>query len=188
MASGVLKKIDEFSVTSEIASVTIGGGSNASSGTNAVIDNSYNVYMFTFNDVVCATDDKNLLFQLNKASDNSIDSTSNYDSSGAIMTDNSGTLTAFYGANQAAPTFASSQGTGTGEAAAGTFYLFQFSESAQYSFWTVDTVYVDKTPNQRSYTGGAKQSVEQATNGITMTWEDNANFADGHFVLYGLDS
>ena len=43
--SGSLIKVDEFTVTSALSDVIIGGGSSGSSTENFAIDNTYDVYV-----------------------------------------------------------------------------------------------------------------------------------------------
>jgi hypothetical protein len=43
--AGSLIKVDEFTISSPVASVILGGGSSGSSGLNASIDSTYDVYM-----------------------------------------------------------------------------------------------------------------------------------------------
>ena len=41
-----LNLVDEFTVSSNVSSLIIGGGSSGSSTLNFAIDNTYNIYMF----------------------------------------------------------------------------------------------------------------------------------------------
>ena len=55
--SGSLIKIDEFTVSSAVASVIIGGGSSGSSGLNASIDSTYDVYKLVISNLLPSVDD-----------------------------------------------------------------------------------------------------------------------------------
>lgn len=50
--SGSLVLVDEFTVSSGVANVIIGGGSSGSSGLNASIDSTYDVYILNINNLV----------------------------------------------------------------------------------------------------------------------------------------
>ena len=58
--AGSLIKVDEFTVSSPVASVILGGGSSGSSGLNASIDSTYDVYMVQVKDVLPTTDNVKL--------------------------------------------------------------------------------------------------------------------------------
>ena len=49
--SSSLVLLDEFTISSALANVTIGGGSSGSSGLNYSIDDTYNVYKLTVNNL-----------------------------------------------------------------------------------------------------------------------------------------
>jgi len=54
--AGSLIKVDEFTISSPVASVILGGGSSGSSGLNASIDSTYDVYMVKYNNAGTSTD------------------------------------------------------------------------------------------------------------------------------------
>ena len=49
--SGSLVLVDEFTVSSAVSTVTIGGGSSGSSSFNFSIDSTFNVYKLIYRDV-----------------------------------------------------------------------------------------------------------------------------------------
>ena len=74
--AGSLIKIDEFTVSSAVASVTIGGGSSGSSGLNT-IDSTYDVYKLVVSSLKPVTDA--VTVQMRFTASGTPDSSSNYD-------------------------------------------------------------------------------------------------------------
>ena len=72
-----LKKVDEFTISSGVSSVIIGGGSSGSSGENFAIDNTYNVYLLQYSNMFMQNDGNStrIRFTVNGSPDTS----SNYD-------------------------------------------------------------------------------------------------------------
>ena len=76
--AGSLIKIDEFTVSSGVASVIIGGGTSGSSGLNVSIDSTYDVYMVKANAIVPSLDSRYLKARVTESG--TPNTTSNYDS------------------------------------------------------------------------------------------------------------
>ena len=150
--SGSLVLLDSVTASSS-ATVTLGT-------TNW--DNSYNVYMVQINNVTPATDDVRLYMRCNKASDNSIDTTSNYDYAEKTLK----TYNAFEntGSQNADAWILMKQqvGTGTSETANGTIYLYDFNNANEYAFFTMEMVCVDDSQYLHGAQGGGVLSVNQA--------------------------
>ena len=75
--AGSLIKIDEFTVSSAVASIILGGGTSGSSGLNVSIDSTYDVYMVKYNNVECDTDAQ--YFRIRVTKSGTADTTANYD-------------------------------------------------------------------------------------------------------------
>jgi len=180
--AGSLIKIDEFTVSSAVASIILGGGSNGSSGLNASIDSTYNVYMVAFENFAGATDTVVRKARITKSG--TIQTDAEYDSAFKGLNvdasfDNSAT------ANQTDFSFGWS-GTGTYEKGAGIMYLYNFNNASEYSFGTFETVGVNFAANTRGQTGGFVHTVASASDGISFHLH-SGNIASGEFKLYGLN-
>ena len=75
--AGSLVLIDEFTISSAVASVTLGGGSSGSSGLNATIDSTFDVYLVIYDNVQPSTDAQKLNIRFTVSG--SPDTSSNYD-------------------------------------------------------------------------------------------------------------
>jgi hypothetical protein len=171
--SGSLILIDSATASSS-ATVTLGG---------ADWDNSYDVYMVTFENVLPATDAVHLDVRFTKTSDNSIDSSSNYDRAVKILKSNASFGT---GTSENADTFyLDYMGTAGQEVANGVLYLFNFNNASEFSFVTCKTTGRGENGDLRSYVGGGTLTVAQATNGVSFH-ASSGNIASGEFKLYGL--
>jgi len=172
--AGSLIKIDEEIVTSAVASVTLGTSN---------WDSSYDVYMVKFNKVLPDTDGAYLNVRFTKTSDNSVDSSANYDRAVKLLKAN----TSFSNTTSTNATafFLDYMGTAGNEQNNGILYLFNFNNASEYSFLTCETTERSNSGDLRSYTGGGVLTVAQATNGISF-FPDSGNFDNGTFTLYGL--
>ena len=54
--AGSLIKIDEFTISSAVSNVILGGGSSGSSGANVSIDSTYNVYILNYQNAFMSSD------------------------------------------------------------------------------------------------------------------------------------
>ena len=170
--AGSLVKIDEEIVTSAVASVTLGGSD---------WDSSYDVYMVRFNNMKADTDTGNFQYRITKSG--VADTTANYDTAYKYLQANTsfsnGALT-----NQTVLNI-DAKGTGTGEASNGIFYLFNFNNSSEYSFGTLEVVSLQFTPANTGQQGGFVHTVASASDGIQFLC-DTGNISAGTFTLYGL--
>jgi hypothetical protein len=171
--AGSLIKIDEEIVTSAVASVTLGG---------ADWDSSYDVYMVKFSNVTVTTDSTTIKARVIK-SDNTADSTANYDRAlVALRTDT--TFTDVGSTNQTAFDV-EFLGTGTGEMTNGVFYLFNFNNASEYNFCTTETSNINATPILIGGAGGFVHTVSQLGKGLQF-FMSSSTIASGTFTLYGL--
>ena len=181
--AGNLIKLDEFTVSSDVASVIIGGGSSGSSGANVSIDSTYDVYLLRLNNVSVDTDNSHLRFRVT-ASGNP-DSTSNYDKAVIkLRSDTTFSDTASEGDDYGRCS-ASSGGTGTSETSQVVMYLFDFANASEYSFVTYEEVQLTYHPTLFGSQGGAVHKVAQACDGIQF-YPNNGNINGGTFSLYGI--
>ena len=148
-------------------------------------DNSYNVYMVVLESITPITDDQRLYMRCNKTTDNSIDTSSNYDF--AEMTIK--TFSSFEKNTQqnddAFILMGQEIGTGTDETANGVLYLFNFNNASEYSFFTMEMTCLDDSGHLHGAQGSGTLTVSQATNGVTF-YMGSGNLASGDFKLYGI--
>ena len=176
MASALIK-IDEEIVSSAVSSVTLGG---------AKWDSSYDVYMVIQSNVTGTVDDKHLRIRFLKASDNSPDTSSNYDAAAKLLRadttfGNNGTTNDDYLRTQATGT-----GTATGEVSNCVYYLFNFNNASEYSFLTNEEVQLWALGGVLfGSQGGGVSKVAQASNGLQF-FMNSGSIASGTFTLYGL--
>jgi hypothetical protein len=174
--AGSLIKIDEEIVTSAVASVTLGG---------ADWDSSYDVYMVAVNNVV-PTSSSTLLYQRFTVG-GSPDTSANYDEAykrlrtgGAF--DNSANVNQNY-----LNTVYNLIGTTASKNQNFIEYLFNFNNSSEYSFMTIESSgwYEITADELYGAQGGGTLTVSQATNGVQYYFS-TGNIASGTFTLYGL--
>ena len=179
--AGSLTKVDEFTISSGVSSVIIGGGSSGSSSENFAIDNTYNVYLLQYNNMFMSNDGASTRIRFTVSG--SPDTSSNYDNA----RQNFYTNQAIYdGANQNVaymPNLAG--GTTAVENQSGSMYLFNFSNSSEYSFATLELLGATETPEYYGVVGGFCLTVAQATDGVQF-YTTSGNISGGSFRLYGL--
>ena len=182
--AGSLIKVDEFTISSPVASIILGGGSSGSSGLNASIDSTYDVYMVKYNNISPSTDATQL--QMRVTVSGSPDTSSNYDRAAKQMK----AFTSFSNSsatneNLTYPS-AAQTGTGTSETNNGILYLFNFNNASEYSFGTVEVVTTDFSGARLyGFTGGFVNTVSQSCDGLQF-FQNSGNIASGTFTLYGL--
>ena len=69
-----------------------------------------------------------------------------------------------------------------------TLYLFNFNNSSEYSFVTVESAgWNDSIDDLVGDVGGGVHTVQETNDGLSLQWESGSNFASGSkVVLYGL--
>ena len=183
--AGSLVLVDEFTISSAVSSVTIGGGSSGSSTYNFAIDTTYNVYQLVYNNVGTSSDGRNVCVRVTKSG--TADATANYDYSYKVLNASTSFGQAgFTNENEWQYLFVDNVGTGTSETASGTSYLFNFANASEYSFITADMVEVNLTPHTRGNMGGGVHTVASASDGLYFFDDAGGNIASGTFTLYGL--
>jgi hypothetical protein len=167
--AGSLVKIDEVIVTSADPIVSLTG-----------IDSTYDVYQVVINNIDVDTDAATSRLRVTVGG--SADSTSNYDQAAKVF------ITSGFG-NSAGANLdridLHSQGTGTGEQTNAIFYLFNFHNSSEYSFVTVETTAYDSFARLVGRAGGFVHTVAQSCDGVEFSLS-SGNYTSGTFTLYGL--
>lgn len=173
--AGSLIKIDEEIVTSAVASVTLSG-----------ISSTYDVYMVRADNVTPSVDGNEIRMRVTKdvAGTPTAQSTANYDwatkflrASAAFINDSD--------TNQTGTRALNNIGTGAGENGNGIFYLFNFNNSSEYSFVTIENTSHNGSEG-RGFQGGTVYTVAEAHNGVQFYNHQGNNISSGQFVLYAL--
>jgi hypothetical protein len=182
--AGSLIKVDEFTISSPVASVILGGGSSGSSGLNASIDSTYDVYMVKINNYYNSSSNPNRIrFTVSGTADTS----ANYDfAAKRLRTDTTFDNIATTNATEAQWS-GTVVGTGTSTSINGILYLWNFNNASEYSFYTNEAtgIYDLATDYLMGNQGGGVLTVAQACDGIQF-YSTSTNIASGTFTLYGL--
>ena len=182
--AGSLIKVDEFTISSAVSSIILGGGSSGSSGLNASIDSTYDVYMVKYNN--SGTSNDATLINSRVTVLGTPDTSANYDGAWkAIRTNTTFNNVSITNQTQWTYSFGDSTGTGTSEKQSGIHYLFNFNNASEYSFMTVEQVMVNANAESKGGQGGYVHTVAQACDGIQL-YASTGNIASGTFTLYGL--
>ena len=141
------------------------------------------VYMVAFTNVKPVSDAVQLICRVTKSSDSSADTSANYDRAAKNLV--TGTFSNESGANETFTYISGSQtGTGTGETNQGILYLYNFNDSSEYSFATIETVNRDAgAAHTYGMQGGWVNTVTQSCNGLSIYFS-TGNIASGTFTLY----
>jgi hypothetical protein len=178
--AGSLIKVDEFTISSPVSSIILGGGSSGSSGLNASIDSTYDVYMVQYLNVFMSSNARN---RIRFTVSGSADTSANYDGAMKQMYANQ----AYYNSSPTNATYINSLSLGTTQDKSdnGTLYLFNFNNASEYSFITQEQIQTNDAGEIAGIMGGSVLTVAQATDGIQF-FASTGNIASGQFVLYGL--
>tara|TARA_B100000029_G_C17523442_1_gene940785 strand:+ start:1090 stop:1602 length:513 start_codon:yes stop_codon:yes gene_type:complete len=145
------------------------------------IDSTYNVYMVKYNNVVAGTDSE--YFRIRVTKSGSADTTWNYDQAykkldaSTSFSDRSNTNQSYWETEEL--------GTSTQEQNNGVLYLFNFNESSEWSFITVEESTFNTAQQLTGRQGGGVHTVSSASDGIQF-YMASGNIASGEFKLYGL--
>ena len=154
-------------VSSAVSSVTLTG-----------ID-SDDVYMVAYSNAFMSSDGARLRVRFTVGG--SADTSSNYDSARKDMYANQ----SFYNSSGANGTYLNgfSLGTTNPESSKGLYYLYNFNDSSEYSFVTIELKETNNAGENAGLVGGAVLTVAQATDGIQF-YASTGNIASGTFTLY----
>jgi len=168
--AGSLVLIQETTVSSATASVTLTG-----------IDSTFDVYKVVYDNVQCDTDAQNFRIRVTKSG--SADTTSNYDQAYKKL-DSS---TSFGNRSNENQSYWETEelGTATQEQNNGVLYLFNFNNSSEYSFITLEESTLNTAQTLTGRQGGAVHTVASASDGIQFFME-SGNIDVANFKLYGL--
>jgi|TARA_R100000030_G_scaffold69014_1_gene52852 hypothetical protein len=168
--AGSLVKIAETTVTSSQASVTLTG-----------INSTYDVYMLKMNNITIDTDNKTIFLRVTTSG--AADSDSEYDRAHYVFR----TSTSFAEVNSINQTSwaYNTVGTAAGEIGNAIMYLFNFNNSSEYSFYTLESAEITSSAELQGIAGGGVHTVAEANDGIHIFVEDSANIDAGVFTLFG---
>ena len=173
--AGSLIKIDEQIISSAVSTVAVGG---------ANWDNSYDVYKVVVNALKVDTDNVVSYFRVLDSSNNPVTS-ADYDWARKILKANT-TFANGYAANQTLDYFANNRlGTGGNETASAVFYLFNFNNASEYSFYTTEQLNREKDGNLQGLQGGGVVTQTALHKGLHF-FLDSGNYNGGSVKLYGL--
>tara|TARA_R100000664_G_C2667052_1_gene80719 strand:- start:28 stop:543 length:516 start_codon:yes stop_codon:yes gene_type:complete len=168
--AGSLVLIQETTVSSATASVTLTG-----------IDSTFDVYTVYFSNVECTNDNEEFFFRVTTGG--TPDSDSQYDY--AMKELKSYGDFSDSGSTNGTQQYITYLGTPTQEQANGILYLFNFANSSEYSFYTIENLNLNSISKLSGAQGSGVHTVEEANDGISF-FMDNGNIDSGTFSLYGL--
>lgn len=165
--AGKLVQVATSTVTSATASVTLTG-----------ID-SDDVYLFTWNNVLGDTDTQVIRFRVTTSG--TADSDSEYDRASKVLR----TAASFANVSSTNATFwyYNELGTGGNEQANGLMYLYNFNNSSEYSFYSIESAERISSGELQGVAGGGVHTVAETNDGIS-TILSSGNFTSGTFTLY----
>lgn len=166
-----LVQVSTATVTSAVASITLTGIDS---------DNTYMIYM---NNVISASDNKDLYMQYIKASDSSPDSASNYDYATKGML-SSGSYQNNYNTDESQYIIQYARGNATGEQDNNILCLFNTFLSSEYSYITIEGSGLNASGVNASERGGGMHTVAQSNSGVKFSWESGGNFTSATCTLY----
>ena len=163
-----LLQVATNTVSSAVASVTLTG-----------ID-SDDVYMVAINNVVPSNDTQ--LVQVRVTESGTANTTSNYDyafkqmKGHASFSDGASTNISYWG-------IFSYTGTGANESTNGLMYLYNFNNSSEYSFITVEESTRTNAGKLQANAGGGVFTSASSCNGVNISFQ-SGNIVSGTFTLY----
>ena len=140
------------------------------------------VYLVAMNNVRPTTDNKDLFCRVTTSG--TADSSSEYDYAyKQLRSDTTFGNTA--GANESSWRLEYAIGNVAGEEMFnGLMYLYNFNNSSEYSYMTLEGSSRLQGQNLLGETGGGVQTEAQSCNGLEFFWESSSTFASGTFTLY----
>lgn len=171
--AGSLIKISETTISSAVSSVTLTG-----------ITDTYNVYIFQYNNVESATVNKYMAMRFTESG--TPNTSASYDRGGKVLNAGS-TYGNNYGAN--GTFFYTHQNlfsTDAGQQNNGTIYIFNASNGAERTYMAQENVAVGASDVTQGNQGGGVFKQNSVVDGVHFYMEDTGNMDAGHFVLFGL--
>ena len=157
----------------------------SSSGTVTLnpLNSTFDIYKVVFINVVPDTD--NVKFQMRFQNSSGDVTSSDYDFSHVVLKTFS-TIDIDGATNQSAFDLTDQElGTSTGEVGNGLIYLYNTSNSSEFSFYTVESSCIDDNGNHFGNQGGGVLTVAESHVAVTFKMA-SGNIASGTFRLYGL--
>ena len=140
------------------------------------------VYLVAMNNVRPTTDDKDLFCRVTTSG--TADDSSEYDYSYKQLRADT-TFGNTVGANESSWRLEYAIGNVAGEEMFnGLMYLYNFNNSSEYSYMTLEGSNRLQGQNLLGETGGGVQTEAQSCNGLEFFWESSSTFASGTFTLY----
>lgn len=170
--AGSLIKIQETTVTSAVASVTLTG-----------IDSTYDVYMVKFNNVI--PDTNQVYFNMRVTESGTANSTSNYDQAYKVLKAAVGFADIGASNGNSFGILSEQYGTGGNESANGIVYIYNANNSSEYTFQTSELSARDHNGNLLGNQGGGVFTSTSAVDGVNF-FQNSGNITSGKFTLYGL--
>jgi hypothetical protein len=175
-----LQQVDSFTVTSNVANVTIGGGSSSSSGVDFAI-NTDEVYVVTVSNVFFDSND-DLRFRWTVSGTN--DSSSNYHQS-AKAKYHDATFGTSVAAGGSSLDFNQTTGTSANNAVNMVMHLYNFNNASGFSYCTVENVNRNTSQSRTGiFSGSGVLQENQATDGVYFHANSGNNIASGTFSLF----
>ena len=173
--AGSLIKIAETTITSSTASVTLTG-----------IDSTYNVYKLVINNLKPSADDAPLM-RVTKSG--TAQSDANYDDAKKYLKADDSFAT-IAGTNRTGVDIMATCDSASFAGSNGVYYLFNFANSSEYSFITIESSHFQATVHSiRGFMGGFVHTVASASDGVLIKFDNFASgstIETGTFTLYGL--
>jgi hypothetical protein len=181
--AGSLIKVDEFTVTSAVANVIIGGGSSGSSGLNYAMDSTYDVYLLQ--QINIQPVNNNINHSLRFTVGGTADTSANYDYAQKIFRSDT-TWNTNATSNQTSSILDIAISNSTSGGVHSMQYIFNASNSSEFTFYTNESSRLVAGPDDlRGMQGGGVFTSTSAVDGIQLFFS-SGNISAGKFVLYGL--
>ena len=141
------------------------------------------VYLVAMNNVRPTTDNKDLFCRVTVGG--TADDSSEYDYAYKQIRADGTSFGDTYGANESSWRLEYAIGNVAGEEMFnGLMYLYNFNNSSEYSYMTLEGSNRLQGQNLLGETGGGVQTEAQSCNGLEFFWESSSTFASGTFTLY----
>ena len=144
----------------------------------------YNVYFLTFNDVVLV-DTKELIMRVSTDGGSTFNASTNYNNA-SQRGDSGGNFYEYRLPNNTQFQPLSSMGSDTNETHNGYIYMYNFLDSAKYSYLTYHTMGYDLSGNAEFHFGSAGKESAEYNDAIQFKDSGGSGVQSGVFSLYGI--
>ena len=169
--AGSLIKIDEEIVSSAVSSVQVTG-----------IDSTYDVYLLVMQNVSPATVNADVVLRVEESGTASTDS--DYDIAYKLLRADT-TYSEISSTNQTKWGISGSLENEAGKTFNGHCYIFNANNSSEYTFITIENVYLADDGTMLGQQGGGVYTQTTTVDGLNISFDDG-NVDAGTFTLYGL--